>query len=473
MLASDRTGWRVTPSKYTGLAKRTEMGPEKYTGALGRLAETHSLSAPLLRLTFAAMRRFVWASHELDRVKAAVFYGKAVAWTEEEITGASIHGVHAPSPRALTRALDLLPGRGMRLLHGIAGFATEAGELVEQLVGHLAEGKPLDETNLVEEAGDAFYFFAVMLDALGVPWETVMERNIAKLQKRYPAKFTTEGALERDLAGERAALEGVKRLTWETNGHVIDFGEAIPSAVALLAACRARQADRTEANDDAMQDAWNVWKADLRERAQAGMPMAPTTDPNVCDAVSTLTMKEPVRFGEPPERFKLLREPLSLKSAQTLRNAMNAVWLANDPLLREAIAQRDADATGRLTPPARYNRDERETCDKMRDLVSDREFVAACAINVLKYSDRKGAKGPAAVDEEKAAWWRAMALHVQSGGLEPDPRAHRPTYVPYVRQPYPMGLHGLGKMDPETSLLVIHRPDADEMIDFTDGRRDV
>lgn len=35
-----------------------------------------------------------------------------------------------------------------------------------------------------------------------------LDRNIAKLLTRYPEKFTTEAAANRDLAAERAALEG-------------------------------------------------------------------------------------------------------------------------------------------------------------------------------------------------------------------------------------------------------------------------
>lgn len=35
-----------------------------------------------------------------------------------------------------------------------------------------------------------------------------LDRNIAKLKARYPEKFTTEAAANRDLAAERAALEG-------------------------------------------------------------------------------------------------------------------------------------------------------------------------------------------------------------------------------------------------------------------------
>jgi NTP pyrophosphatase (non-canonical NTP hydrolase) len=42
----------------------------------------------------------------------------------------------------------------------------------------------------------------------GFTLEDAMVRNVAKLQKRYPDKFTPEQALNRDLVAEREALEG-------------------------------------------------------------------------------------------------------------------------------------------------------------------------------------------------------------------------------------------------------------------------
>lgn len=44
---------------------------------------------------------------------------------------------------------------------------------------------------------------------LGIDLEDGMEKNIAKLRKRYPDKFSNEKALNRDLDQERKALEGL------------------------------------------------------------------------------------------------------------------------------------------------------------------------------------------------------------------------------------------------------------------------
>lgn len=94
-----------------------------------------------------------------------------------------------------------------RLLHSAVGCCTEAGELQDALKRELFYGKSFDATNLCEEYGDLLWYVAIGLDALGVSMEDCMERNIAKLQARYPSKFDAHRAVNRDLAAERKALE--------------------------------------------------------------------------------------------------------------------------------------------------------------------------------------------------------------------------------------------------------------------------
>ena len=81
--------------------------------------------------------------------------------------------------------------------------------------------------------------------------------------------------------------------------------------------------------------------------------------------------------------------------------------------------------------PDRYTGEGRETCDRMRDFLGDEGFAAACASNVIKYTDRRGRKGDAHGDMEKAWWWCRMYLHVQ--GEADDPRAERPGFAGYSR----------------------------------------
>ena len=94
------------------------------------------------------------------------------------------------------------------LLHAAIGMQTESAEFSDMLKKHLFYGKPLDRVNLAEEIGDQMWYCALALRTLGTNFESVMDRNIEKLKARYPDKFTEELAENRDLAKERAILEG-------------------------------------------------------------------------------------------------------------------------------------------------------------------------------------------------------------------------------------------------------------------------
>ena len=99
--------------------------------------------------------------------------------------------------------LDVNP----RVFHGIIGIATEAAELVAALQKNIS-GHQLDPVNVQEEMNDINWYQAILNNSLGLVWEEGMERNIAKLKKRYPEKYSDEAAEVRDLAAEREILEG-------------------------------------------------------------------------------------------------------------------------------------------------------------------------------------------------------------------------------------------------------------------------
>jgi NTP pyrophosphatase (non-canonical NTP hydrolase) len=96
----------------------------------------------------------------------------------------------------------------IRLLHAFMGMATESSEALDMLKKHLMYGKPLDKVNAAEEIGDVLWYAAVALDTLGVSFEEIMDKNIAKLQKRFGNKFTSDAAINRDVVAERKILEG-------------------------------------------------------------------------------------------------------------------------------------------------------------------------------------------------------------------------------------------------------------------------
>lgn len=95
-----------------------------------------------------------------------------------------------------------------RAMHGIVGICTEAGELADAYKKHVFYARDLDAANVREEIGDILWYLAILCDTLGTTIEAEMARNIAKLRKRYPERFTEDAANVRDLGAERIVLEG-------------------------------------------------------------------------------------------------------------------------------------------------------------------------------------------------------------------------------------------------------------------------
>lgn len=95
----------------------------------------------------------------------------------------------------------------IRLLHAAIGKSTEAGEFIDTLKKYIFYGKPIDEVNLKEEIGDGFWYDGIACDELKTDFDAEQKRNIAKLQARYPDKFNSGKADNRDLDIERKVLE--------------------------------------------------------------------------------------------------------------------------------------------------------------------------------------------------------------------------------------------------------------------------
>ncbi len=108
-----------------------------------------------------------------------------------------------PSAPIVERLTD--PGL-MRILHSAMGVSTEAGELLDAVKKHVFYGKPLDRVNLFEEAGDLFWYLAILADELGFDFESAMQKNIDKLRARYQGRFSEHLAQNRDLEREREQL---------------------------------------------------------------------------------------------------------------------------------------------------------------------------------------------------------------------------------------------------------------------------
>lgn len=88
------------------------------------------------------------------------------------------------------------------LINGVMGLCGEAGEAIDVVKKHLAQGHELDRERLIEELGDVAWYLAETATALDVSLEDVLVQNIEKLKRRYPEGFDAEKSIHRDAADE-------------------------------------------------------------------------------------------------------------------------------------------------------------------------------------------------------------------------------------------------------------------------------
>ena len=95
--------------------------------------------------------------------------------------------------RTLNPALD----KRDVLINGVMGLCGEAGEAIDIVKKHLAQGHELDREGLIKELGDVAWYLAETAWALDVPLEKVLQRNLDKLRARYPDGFDSERSIGR------------------------------------------------------------------------------------------------------------------------------------------------------------------------------------------------------------------------------------------------------------------------------------
>ena len=93
---------------------------------------------------------------------------------------------------SLADRLVELDGKGAnieRLLTAGVGINAEGGEFLEIVKKMVFQGKPWNDDNrehLIIELGDIMWYVAQATQALGISFNEVIERNVKKLEKRYP-----------------------------------------------------------------------------------------------------------------------------------------------------------------------------------------------------------------------------------------------------------------------------------------------
>lgn len=171
------------------------MDSKTYLEASARTASTqfHTeiVDASMLE---ASLKQAIASGEQLDAVKKSLFYGKALPET---------HPMQSMRGEDASLQADAL---NPDFLHAALGLYTEATELLEAILAAL-QGGDFDQVNVFEECGDAEWYLAMLYRALARTPEEAKRINIDKLKARYPEKFETEQAIERDLEKERKILE--------------------------------------------------------------------------------------------------------------------------------------------------------------------------------------------------------------------------------------------------------------------------
>lgn len=85
----------------------------------------------------------------------------------------------------------------IELLHAQTGMTTELGEFASEVKRMAFYDKPLTAemlTHMREELGDILWYLALAATATGTHLSEIAANNIAKLQLRFPEKFSTAAA---------------------------------------------------------------------------------------------------------------------------------------------------------------------------------------------------------------------------------------------------------------------------------------
>ncbi|OMQ07520.1 hypothetical protein BXO87_02180 [Bacillus sp. GZB] len=77
------------------------------------------------------------------------------------------------------------------------GLAGEAGEVTDLFKKSVFHGHPLDKQEAEKEIGDVMHYVVGLATLLGLDMETILDKNIEKLQKRFPNGFNSADSVKR------------------------------------------------------------------------------------------------------------------------------------------------------------------------------------------------------------------------------------------------------------------------------------
>jgi NTP pyrophosphatase (non-canonical NTP hydrolase) len=195
-------------SDYIADAKRT----------LSPKFEVDENSLYLLENTFKLMMCLEVYGHHLDVLKKRIFYNKPILEIQNYVAKADIEKFqehYKANNVDFNFDLSSITEQEKIMLHCLIGMITETIELATPFINYFCAPSntiksfknKLDLANIVEELGDLHWYMSQFIDELNLDHNVILEKNIAKLKTRYPEKFTSENAINRDLEAERKTLE--------------------------------------------------------------------------------------------------------------------------------------------------------------------------------------------------------------------------------------------------------------------------
>jgi len=84
------------------------------------------------------------------------------------------------------------------LMNALMGLCGESGEAIDLMKKHLYQGHELDREKLIKELGDIAWYLAEAATGLSIPLSEVLQGNLDKLHRRYPAGFDTNRSQHRE-----------------------------------------------------------------------------------------------------------------------------------------------------------------------------------------------------------------------------------------------------------------------------------
>ena len=83
------------------------------------------------------------------------------------------------------------------ILNAAMGLCGESGEVIDLVKKHLFQGHDLDDEKIIKELGDVAWYLAEAATALNVNLSEILEKNIKKLENRFPDGFNSNRSINR------------------------------------------------------------------------------------------------------------------------------------------------------------------------------------------------------------------------------------------------------------------------------------